>query len=145
MTGPRKAKAQVHPLPVEEPDFKWRVRADLKQALNIPQDRMDAEPSTYVELGWKDHPSQIVEHGNKVFSVLIENSQFPDFNEQLLLHNPKDVTDASGFIEVAVMVKRLPDDASIGSFMIPIESLKPFQPLHLEMIANKQDDKDGPE
>lgn len=80
MTGPRKAKAQVHPLPVEEPDFKWRVRADLKQALNIPQDRMDTEPSTYVELGWKEHPSQVVEHGNKVFSVLIEGSQYPDFN-----------------------------------------------------------------
>ena len=30
LTGPRKAKAQVHPLPVEEPDFKWRIRVDLK-------------------------------------------------------------------------------------------------------------------
>jgi len=30
LTGPRKAKSQVHPLPVEEPNYKWRVRVDLR-------------------------------------------------------------------------------------------------------------------
>lgn len=30
LTGPRKAQSQVHPLPVEEPQFKWRVRVDLR-------------------------------------------------------------------------------------------------------------------
>jgi len=30
LTGPKKAVSQVHPLPVEEPHFKWRIRADLR-------------------------------------------------------------------------------------------------------------------
>ena len=29
MTGPRKAKSYVHPLPVEEPNYNWRLRVDL--------------------------------------------------------------------------------------------------------------------
>jgi hypothetical protein len=29
LTGPRKAKSQIHPLPVEEPNFKWRLRVDI--------------------------------------------------------------------------------------------------------------------
>jgi len=90
MTAPRKAKSQVHPLPVEQPDFRWRIRMDLRQALNISSIKPDIQPSTYVELGWKIHPTPPVEDSNKVFSMLVENNQFPDFNQQLLLHNPKE-------------------------------------------------------
>ena len=36
LTGPRKAQSQVHPLPVEEPQFKWRIRADIRQAIDVP-------------------------------------------------------------------------------------------------------------
>lgn len=28
--GPRRAVTQVHPLPVEQPNFKWRMRVDLR-------------------------------------------------------------------------------------------------------------------
>lgn len=30
LSGPRKAQSQVHPLPAEEPNFKWRVRCDIR-------------------------------------------------------------------------------------------------------------------
>ena len=52
LTGPRKAQSQVHALPVEEPQFKWRIRADLRQAIDVPQISSDILPSMYVELGW---------------------------------------------------------------------------------------------
>lgn len=30
LVGPKKAQASVHAQPLEEPHFKWRVRADLR-------------------------------------------------------------------------------------------------------------------
>lgn len=30
LTGPRKTNSQIHPLPVEEPNFRWRLRVDLR-------------------------------------------------------------------------------------------------------------------
>jgi hypothetical protein len=30
LSGPRKAQSQVHPMPLEEPHFKWRVRVDIR-------------------------------------------------------------------------------------------------------------------
>lgn len=36
LTGPKKAQAQVHPMPVEEPAYKWRIRADIRQAIDVP-------------------------------------------------------------------------------------------------------------
>lgn len=91
-----------------------------------------------MQLGWKPHPTPSVEDRNKVLSVLIENNHFPDFNQQLLLHNPSEALDVSGFLELGMLLRVLPQDISLGSFMIPMESLKPFQPLHLEMILNDQ-------
>lgn len=68
----------------------------------------------------------------------MENTQFPDFNQQLLLHSPQDVNDVSGFCDIAFMTKRLPQDQCLGSFSVPMESLKPFQPLHVEMILSDE-------
>jgi hypothetical protein len=36
LTGPKKAQSQVHLLPAEDPNFKWRIRADLRCALDVP-------------------------------------------------------------------------------------------------------------
>ena len=87
---------------------------------------MDAEPSSYVEVGWKPKESVIVQDEHKVFSKLVENNQFPDFNQQLLLHSPKDAPDVSGFLDIALMVRRMPQDFSLGSFSVPLEALKTF-------------------
>ena len=49
LTGPRKAISQVHLLPAEEPNFKWRVRVDLRSALDAPLNRTTQQglPSCY--------------------------------------------------------------------------------------------------
>jgi hypothetical protein len=39
LTGPKKAISQVHLLPAEEPNFKWRMRVDLRCALDAPLNR----------------------------------------------------------------------------------------------------------
>ena len=39
LTGPKKALSQVHLLPAEEPNFKWRIRIDLRAALDAPLNR----------------------------------------------------------------------------------------------------------
>ncbi len=36
LTGPKKAQSQVHLMPPEEPNFKWRMRVDLRCALDVP-------------------------------------------------------------------------------------------------------------
>lgn len=54
LTGPKKANSQVHLLPAEEPNFKWRIRVDLRAALDFPLNRASSGglPSAYCELGW---------------------------------------------------------------------------------------------
>ena len=104
---------------------------------------MDTDPSTYVEVGWKPKESVLVADEHRVLSKLVENNQFPDFNQQLLLHSPKDAPDVSGFLDIALMVRRLPQDFNLGSITLPLEALKTFQPLHIEMILNQEEDNDA--
>jgi len=49
LTGPKKAQSQVHPIPAEEPNFKWRMRVDLRCALDVPvnPNHPDLLPSCY--------------------------------------------------------------------------------------------------
>lgn len=78
--GPRRAVSSVHPLPVEQPNFKWRMRVDIREGLNFPMSNIDVQPSTYCELGWSLYENTMPDEHNKVLSVLVENNQFPDFN-----------------------------------------------------------------
>ena len=39
LTGPKKAMSQVHLMPAEEPNFKWRIRTTLRCALDVPLNR----------------------------------------------------------------------------------------------------------
>lgn len=49
LTGPKKAQSQVHLLPAEDPNFKWRVRVNLRCALDAPLNQSSPEglPSCY--------------------------------------------------------------------------------------------------
>jgi len=49
LTGPKKAQSQVHLMPAEEPNFKWRMRVDLRCALDAPMNQTspDGMPSCY--------------------------------------------------------------------------------------------------
>ena len=71
----------MHPLPLEDPKFKWRVRCDLRQAYNLNSVDPNVPPSTYVELGWSQYEKSTPEDFNKVLSNLVERTAFPDFNQ----------------------------------------------------------------
>ena len=80
LTGPKKARSLVHPLPLEDPKFKWRVRVDLRQAYNLPHADPNIPPSTYVELSWSQYAESQAEDFNKILSNLVERNAYPDFN-----------------------------------------------------------------
>ena len=80
LTVPRKTQSQVHPMPVEQPYFKWRLRTTLRQIVNAPCPAPDVLPSVYVQLGWSLYENAEPQEHNQVMSVMIDGNQFPDFN-----------------------------------------------------------------
>ena len=130
-------------MPVEQPYFKWRVRTTLRQIVNAPCPAPDVLPSVYVTLGWSLYENAEPQEMNKVMSVLISDNQFPDFNQQLLLHNPKEVIDISGFLWIVVMDRNRQDLRKLGTIKVPLDSLKPFQPLQLSAKLPNPDGKIG--
>ena len=97
--------------------------------MNAPCPAPDVLPSVYVTLGWSLYENAEPQEMNKVMSVLISDNQFPDFNQQLLLHYPKEVIDISGFLWIVVMDRNRQDLRKLGTIKVPLDSLKPFQPL----------------
>ena len=103
----------------------------------------DMAPSTYVELGWSLYDNSEPSDSSKVMSVMIENNQFPDFNQQLLLHNPKEVSDVSGFFWLTVKDKNKMGDPKIAVIKIALDNLKPFHPIFIESkLGNNSQDAD---
>ncbi len=80
----------------------------------------------FVELGWSLYQQSLPEEFNKTLSNLIEHNAYPDFNQQLLVHNPPEVKDLSGFLWVSLKDRSKLNDSVIGQFNLPIEGLKPF-------------------
>jgi hypothetical protein len=86
LTGPKKAQSQVHMMPPEEPNFKWRVRVDLRCALDVPIPPPGGGlpegtmPSTYAEIGWSLYENAEPDEFNKVLSVMCEDTQSPHWN-----------------------------------------------------------------
>ena len=48
--GPRQATGEMHTLPSESPNFKWRIRCDVRSGTNMPPNSATADglPSCYV-------------------------------------------------------------------------------------------------
>ena len=103
----------------------------------------ETAPSTYIELGWSLYDNSEPADSNKVMSVMIENTQYPDFNQQLLLHNPKEVSDVSGFFWLTIKDKNRPDDPKVGVIKLALDNLKPFYPIFIESkLGNQSQDGD---
>jgi hypothetical protein len=76
LTGPKKAVSQVHLLPAEDPNFKWRVRADIRCALDVPSNpnAPDGQPSCYAEIGWSLYDSVEPDSEHRLLSVMCEST-----------------------------------------------------------------------
>ena len=49
-----------------------------------------------------------------------------------MLHNPKEVSDVSGFFWITVKDKNRQDDPKLGVIKIALDNLKPYHPIYME-------------
>jgi hypothetical protein len=109
MGGPKKATGEMHVLPIDDHSFKWRIRVDLRAGENMPLNDVVAQglPSCFVEYGWS-FSSLSANAGNALLasneteqSVLVDKSINPNWNQQILFNNPKNVLDfRSGYFVI---------------------------------------------
>lgn len=110
--APKKSMGDIHILPAERPDFKWRIRVNAHSGQNMPLNNVIKQglPSCYLEFGWNiNYLSSNPESGSLLPSAetektaMVENNQNPNWNEQILFHNPKNVFDEkSGFFIIQI-------------------------------------------
>jgi hypothetical protein len=63
---------------------------------------------------------------------MVENNRHPDWNQELLLSNPPDLIDMSGYLWVQFKDKNK-SSQTIEKLVIPLFAFRPFQPVHLEI------------
>jgi hypothetical protein len=122
-------------------DFTWRLRVDVRSAINLPFNRTteDKLPSAYIELGWTMYEHQDINVSEAVRSSSVDANRFPIWNQQLLYYPPPNVKIVDGF--VTVLLKDVFQVKPIQKFNFPLNVLKPFHPVHLDIILDTEDDE----
>jgi len=73
-----------HELPRADPffDFAWRVRLDVRMAIGIPLNRVNATslPSSKVDVGWSKYDNIVPDPQASYQTDIIENNQHPIWN-----------------------------------------------------------------
>ena len=143
LTGPKKSFGEIHLLPPEDSNFKWRIRADIRAAIDFPLNRVTPGglPSWYVEIGWSLYEQTEPDEYTKIMSVLVEKNRHPHWNQQLLFNNPSEVIDLSGFLWISLRDKNAIEP--IEKFAIPLEYFIPFTPVHLEVHCRSKGEEAG--
>ena len=140
--GPKKATGEMHVLPPEDPNFKWRVRVDVRAAENIPLNDVVAQglPSTFLEFGWSLSSlsaaagSSLLASNETEQTVMVDKTVNPNWNQQILFHNPRNVLDyRSGYF--VIQIKDFYREGLIDQLNIPMRAMQPYYPVHLEIQA----------
>ena len=142
LTGPKRSSGEIHLLPPEDMNFKWRIRSDIRAAIDFPLNRTTEGglPSCYVEIGWSLYEQTEPDEYTKIMSVLVEKNRHPHWNQQLLFNNPPEVLDLSGFLWVTLRDKNAIEP--IERFNIPLEYFIPFTPVHLEVHCRNKNEEE---
>ncbi len=81
----------VQHMPIENPNFEWRIRADLRCGVDLPFNSVNPNslPSVYCEVAWSES-LRYEEHDffTKQYSVIVPDNRHPHWNHQLILTNP---------------------------------------------------------
>jgi hypothetical protein len=110
--------------------------------MNMPLNDVVAQglPSCYVEFGWSlnnmsnNAGNMLLNDNNTEVSVMCDRDKDPQWNQQILFHNPKNVLDfKSGFF--VMQIKDHYRDEIIDQLNIPMNLFKPFNPIHMEVNA----------
>lgn len=91
-------------------------------------------PSLYVEVGWSLYENAEPDEYNRVLSVMCENTQSPHWNQELLLNNPPELLDMSGYVWLIFRDKNN-NNQIVEKVVIPLFGFRAFQPVHLEIVC----------
>jgi hypothetical protein len=119
----------------ETMNFNWRVRIEIREALNVPlADGM--LPQVIVETGWSNYKDALPEE-KRIYRSAILNSTNPEWNQTILITNPSHITEAVGFVMLVVKDSHNLED--IFKLYIPIESMGRFLPYNICLVKDRQE------
>ena len=124
-------------------DFTWRLRIFVRSAVNLPFNKTTENnlPSAYVEVGWTMYEVDDINQVEAVRTPCIEGNRFPIWNQELLYYPPSNVTKQDGFINV--LLKDRYQMNPIQKFVFPISALRPFHPVHLDVLLDTEEEIEG--
>lgn len=64
--------------------------------------------------------------------MVVEESRHPNWNQQLLIHNPHFEPNAKGFLWVSMLDK---GNTLLDRFFVPLAFFENFKPIHLELLS----------
>lgn len=80
---PEFTSSTVQYMPLENPNFEWRVRVDLRAGIDMPLNSMSPHkmPSIYAELAWSESLYyKDVDSYTKQYSVIVSENRHPHWN-----------------------------------------------------------------
>lgn len=121
-------------------NFVWRMRVDVRSAVNLPFNHTTESklPSCYVEMGWTMYPHKDINMAEATRSAIVENNRFPIWNHQVLYYPPSNVQTFDGFFNVYLKDKY--QSKPIQKITFPINTLKPYHPVHLDFMLDTEDE-----
>ena len=127
-----------HPLPMQDPfaEFQWRARVDFRAAIDIAFNTVTSTglPSPYMQFGWSNYPERRPSETELIRTLTIPNNRHPVWNMQQLYSNPTNVQNIEGYFWTFLRDRMAMD--SLENVVIPLATLRPFHPIHLEMISS---------
>jgi len=121
-------------------NFLWRLRVDVRSAVNLPFNRTTESrlPSCYVEVGWTMFPMIDINIAEAVRSSAVNANRFPIWNQQMLFYPATNVTTIDGFI--TILLKDRFQLNPLQKVTLPLNNLRPYHPVHLDFLLEHIED-----
>jgi hypothetical protein len=119
----------------ESMSFDWRVRVEVREALNIPLTD-GLVPQVSVEVGWSEYKDAMPEEKRIVRSDSL-NSSHPEWHQTMLIANPPHIKEPHGFIMLVLRDAHNLED--IFKLYLPLESMSAFLPYNIRLFREKEE------
>lgn len=123
--------------------FVWRLRIHIRSAVNLPSTSTSVSmlPSAYIEGGWTMYANDQINNSDSVRTPCVEKNKHPIWNQELLYYPPSNVDKICGFFHI--ILKDRYQMTSLERFSFPINSLKSFHPVNLDLkLKGKASDEE---
>ena len=131
---PEISSSAIQYMALENPNFEWRLRIDLRQGIDMPLNSLKPHkmPSIYAEVAWSSALYyDSVDPYTRSYSVIVEENRHPHWNQQLIITNPPSSPEIEGFVWISLIDKDIGE--AFDRFFIPLNFFKTFKPIHLEV------------